>query len=183
ATGRPVHVIEAHPSWVRGCVLSADGSFGVSWSQHELCAWSTATGRELSRFGHRRDVWGCALSPDGSFAVSAGEDRAVRMWDPHSGEELRALHGHTAPVATCAVTADGARIVSADRDGWLVVWEAASGVEEMALPLLGPASAVALHPSRPLIVCGDAAGNVYVLDLMEADRGPARPTHAGAVRE
>src|SRR5262245_33272691 len=43
------------------------------------------------RFRHAGAVYCVAYSPDGKLLASAGADDAVRLWDPATGKEVRAI--------------------------------------------------------------------------------------------
>jgi WD40 repeat protein len=41
--------------------------------------------------GHSKMVTSVAYSPDGKHIVSASDDTTVKIWDAHSGEEVRVV--------------------------------------------------------------------------------------------
>ena len=83
----------------------------------------------------------------------------------------------------CAVSPDGTWIVSASDDGTLRIWDAATGAERAVLVLPGAATAVAFHPSAPMVACGDAGGGVHLAHLVGIDLGPLVVTAAVHDRE
>lgn len=105
-------------------------------AKDNLFATGTAAGR--IRFfnlddlkGGERDVSGrhvgsvnaLAFNKDGTVCASAGEDRAICLWDPATGELLaKKSNAHRAAVTSLAFTPDN-RLVSAGRDKRLVVWK------------------------------------------------------------
>jgi WD40 repeat protein/serine/threonine protein kinase len=54
-------------------------------------------------------------------------DRAVRLWDLQTGEELRVLTGHTDRVVSLSFDAKGERLLTASWDRTARIWDVASG--------------------------------------------------------
>jgi len=73
--------------------VSPDGRWIVSGDrQGGLSTWLPASGDLLLAVcGHADSVTACAVTPDARFLLSAGEDRALRLWDAQTGRELAAL--------------------------------------------------------------------------------------------
>ena len=68
----------------------------------------------------------CAVTVDGrALLASGGADGTVRLWDPHTGEQLTVLEGHQNAVsAVCAVTVDGRELLaSGSDDGTVRLWD------------------------------------------------------------
>jgi WD40 repeat protein len=61
-------------------------------------------------------VTAVVLTPDGRRAVSASRDKALRVWELETGQELVLLTGDAA-VFCCAVSLDGRTIVAGDDAG------------------------------------------------------------------
>jgi len=172
ATGGELASLKGHTRPVNACAVSPDGSFVVSASDDGTLKLWDPRGGELLRTleGHSWGVDGCAVAPDASFLVSASKDGSLKLWDPATGEELRTLKGHDF-VTACAVSPDGQYVVSAADDG-LKVWDAGGGTEIAAIPLAGQLRCVALHPSRPLVWCGDPGGALHLVEPLPIVYGP-----------
>src|SRR5438552_3651464 len=56
--------------------------------------------------------------------ATAGEDGAVRLWDPPGGRLLATLRGHTSHVLGLTLSADGRLLVSGSQDATIGLWEA-----------------------------------------------------------
>ncbi len=65
--------------------------------------------------------------------ASASEDKAVKMWDLATGQEVLTLKGHTSAVWSVAFSPDGQRLASASQDKTVKVWDAAMGQEALTL--------------------------------------------------
>lgn len=83
ATGQAVGRIRFEgPSGAWAMALSPDGRL-VAFSRMygEIDVHSTATGRLVGRFRHRRAAWALAFSPDGKTLAAASIDAPVYLWD------------------------------------------------------------------------------------------------------
>jgi len=56
--------------------------------------------------GHTNWATTIAFSHNGQLLASASWDKAVRLWNPATGEELQKLKGHTSPVNAVAFSPD-----------------------------------------------------------------------------
>jgi WD40 repeat protein len=123
-SGRELHTLTGHSSWVTGVAVSGEGRRAVSASfDQTLKVWDLETGRELHTLtGHSGGISGVAMSVDGRRAVSASHDHTLKVWDLETGCELRTLTGHSGVVNSVAVSADGRRCLSASGKT-LKVWD------------------------------------------------------------
>ncbi len=153
------HVMPAASS-VYCVAWSADGKRLVSSSlDRSLKVWDVAGGKMLveckgydektSPKGHMGGVYCAAFSPDGKFLASAGDDKAIKVWNSADGSLVRELsnpaikpapvpgggpppaQAHPGYVYGLRFTPDGRYLVSAggapQNKGFLAVWNAADG--------------------------------------------------------
>jgi WD40 repeat protein len=73
---------------------------------------------------HTATVRHVAFSPDGRRLASAGTDRAVKLWDVSSGQELLTLRGHSDEALAAVFSPDGRRLATSGRDGVIRIWDA-----------------------------------------------------------
>jgi len=70
-------------SWLLA-TASADGTIKL-WDTEDGCCNSTLK-------EHSKDVLSVAFSPDGKHLASSGVDNTVRIWEPLTGREVKALN-------------------------------------------------------------------------------------------
>ena len=64
--------------------------------------WDRASNRQLTLYGHRREVYSIAWSADGKKLATGGLDKTLRIWDAETGQQLLILRGHTSGVLQIA---------------------------------------------------------------------------------
>lgn len=73
--------------------------------------------------GHKQQVRGVGFAPDGGTILTAAMDGTVRIWDAHTGAELRAFDWGIGKVRAVVVSPDGTLCAAGSNDGQLVVWD------------------------------------------------------------
>ncbi|MGH4029135.1 WD40 repeat domain-containing protein [Actinomycetota bacterium Odt1-20B] len=169
ATGRLVRAFAGRPDTTRGktCVLYAPGHAPVGIPGHTGPVYTL-----------------CALSLGGrTVLVSGGSDGKVRVWDPVTGELVRAFDGGAGLIfGVCPVEAGGRTLLAAVGGGdyGLRLWDAGSGELVRTLrghtgPVWGGVCALPL-PGRALLASGGGKfdGMVRLWDP-EAEPPPQAP--------
>ena len=84
---------------------------------------------ELRLTGHTGGVWSVCVSADGKRLLTSSADRTLRLWDAHTGKQLRVFEGHTAEIYGAALSPDGKRVLSGSGDKTVRLWDATTGKE------------------------------------------------------
>jgi WD40 repeat protein len=84
---------------------------------------------ELRLTGHTGAVWSVCVSPDGKRVLTSGADKTLRLWDGHTGKQLRVFEGHTDQIYSAALSPDGKRVLSGSVDNTVRLWDATTGKE------------------------------------------------------
>jgi hypothetical protein len=83
---------------------------------------------EQLRFtGHTGEVWNVSVSADGKRLLTSSIDKTLRLWDAHTGKELRVFEGHTERIVGAALSPDGKRVLSGSGDKTVRLWDADTG--------------------------------------------------------
>jgi WD40 repeat protein len=72
---------------------------------------------------HTRQVQDLAYSPNSALLATASIDGTARIWDAHTGQQLRVLD-HPDAVNNVAFSTDGKSVATLDFDGTIRIWDA-----------------------------------------------------------
>jgi WD40 repeat protein len=142
----------------------------------------------------RSGVNGVTFSPDGRLLASADADGYVRLWNPATGQPVRAPlpadPGIPNGVSETVFSPDGRLLASADADGYVRLWNPATG-QPAGTPL--PAdpgtqngvNEVAFSPNGRLLASADADGYVRLWNPATGQPvgAPLRGSNGGGVNE
>jgi WD40 repeat protein len=181
---RRILVKDGEPCWAMG----ADPSGRVLVSAHlrptnyefppsaiKLRAWDLVSGQLLKTMHvHYKTnpggwvpqlIWDIEWSPDGARMVTASEDQTLRLWDPHTLEEVRTFVGHTGGVLAASFTADGRYVASIASDSALKFWNCETGSLIDSIEIDAVPSAICTAGARILVGCADGTINVYACEI------------------
>jgi WD40 repeat protein len=96
--------------------------------------YDVATGaRRMKLPGHAGVVYCLSFAPGGkTLAVGTGQSQksgVIKLWEPATGKELRALTGYKNHVVSLAWSADAKVLAGGAKDGMVKLWAAATGQE------------------------------------------------------
>lgn len=84
---------------------------------------------EYSQQGHLHNVNSVAFSSDGRFALSGSSDQTIKLWDVHTGKELRTFIGHSNSVTSVTFSPDANYVLSGSWDKTIKLWDVHTGKE------------------------------------------------------
>lgn len=94
---------------------------------NDLWLWDLAkNSTQRVATAHNPSILAIAFSRDDTLLATAGADRLVKLWDPHTLAPLATLAGHRASVRFISFTSDSRTLVSVSADGVVMLWSAAA---------------------------------------------------------
>jgi WD40 repeat protein len=168
-TGACERVFEGHQGPVWALAVLGDGRLASGSYDNTIRLWDPATGACERVFeGHQGSVFALAVLGDGRLA-SGSRDKNIRLWDPASGACKRVFEGHQDWVRALAVLGDG-RLASGSDDNTIRLWDPNQPDSAPRLLFVADADITALvaHPTRPLLIAGDASGRLHWLQLLQS---------------
>ncbi|MFP6750611.1 MAG: hypothetical protein VB855_02960, partial [Pirellulaceae bacterium] len=162
ADGASTGDVVGHTKQVTALAYSPDGKQLVSAGADGLVKWwnlPLVAPRTIATL----PVAITSMATDGKNVVLGSADGSIRMMDPATGNQLRALAGHTGAVITMALHRAGTQVASGQPDGAIRLFNAADGTLVGTLRgHTGAIHAIALHPTLPQLVSGGADGTIRV---------------------
>ncbi|CEM08840.1 unnamed protein product [Vitrella brassicaformis CCMP3155] len=136
----------------------------------EFVPWkSTATLR-----GHKGSVQNVRFNKDGSYCLSCGQDKTLRLWNPHKGLFIKEYKGpHNHEVNDAVVTPDNAKFASVGGDKFGFMWDVATGnVIRRLTGHEGKINCCEFNSSHELLITGSWDRTVRCWDLKSNTRAP-----------
>jgi WD40 repeat protein/transcriptional regulator with XRE-family HTH domain len=186
--GRVLATIAGHPGAIWFLAMSADGRLLAGAQDGTIRLWENGSSlgyapRPIATLeGKHGSVFGVALSDDGRLTATASQDRAIRVWDTHTGNLLTTMLSRAGGVRSVTLSADGRLVASGGEDGAVELWDVATF--ESLRTLRGHSSmvwSVAMSEDGLLVASASQDGTARV---WEANSGRTLATlegHAGTV--
>jgi WD40 repeat protein len=173
---------------VNKCMFSPHGRLlATAHGDGRVRLWDVTSGHEVASMqGHTSRVMDCSFSADGRLIATASADGTVRVWMVTSREETRAtfvggqfttMTWHTTPhgilrvgsdpVIGCALSPDARLVATTSLVRTVTLWDVESGKTLAHAYLLGDVTAVAGHPSKPLLGVGEWSGRTHLLQIVD----------------
>jgi len=93
-----------------------------------------------------------AFAPDGGMLASAGDDQAVRLWDPSTRRQIGSALQTPGKIRSIAFSPDGSLLAVAGADQTLSLWDPGTHRQiGQALPVDEGLHAVAISPDGTLL--------------------------------
>ncbi|MBL7859407.1 MAG: caspase family protein [Cyclobacteriaceae bacterium] len=105
--------------------------------------------------GHELAVVTVSISPDSNYVATGSKDKSVKLWELHTGREVRSFLGHEATVTSIAFSPDGKFLITGSNDKTIRSWDVATGKERFTILTTDIITDLAIDPlQRFFIVSG-----------------------------
>jgi WD40 repeat protein len=188
-------------SAIRGLAYSPDGNYlaaaSVDDEDRTVSIWNARTGQEERTLaGHNGAFDGVdsvSFSPDSRWLASTTSnymtlgDGEIKLWDVHTGKDVRTFRGHTSGIWRAIFSLDGQRLASAGWDETVKLWDVQTGEEVLTLRgHRGGVRGLSFSHDGTRLVSGGADGTIRIWDgrPLGRERGQQSLTlnHGGPVR-
>jgi WD40 repeat protein len=104
------------------------------------------------------------FSPDGAFIAAGSRDGVVRLWNSHSGEQVREYAGHTGRVYGVAFSPDGHALASCSKDGTILITDLSSQKQRALLGHVGSVNTVRFSRGGARLASAGTDGTIRLWD-------------------
>jgi len=164
-------------TYINSGEFSPDGRRLVTWTLDDVTAriWDVERGEAVGLpLRHTSEVKSAQFSPDGTKILTASDDHTARLWDASTGKPLSDPLQHPAEVTSARFSHDGRQIVTVCTDKAIRIWDAETG-KQIAEPFQnGDAQSAQFSPDGKRLLIASQQAEVFLLDLMPADKTAPR---------
>ena len=110
---------------------------------------------------HQVPVRQAIFTPKGDQVISAGDDKAIKLWNAADGKEVKALSNES-PITHLSLSADATKLATAGTDKNIKIWTLADGKSTPPVAIPGAVQGLSLSPNgvRFAVALADGANNV-----------------------
>ena len=120
--------------------------------------------------GHAEVVKSVAYSPDGELIATGSRDKMAKLWDAHSGYEIRSFLGHEHTVNEVEFSPDGKLLATSSADGTAKLWEVETGkLIWTAPPRRKYITDVTFSPNGKWLLVGGYDWQLRIFDVKSGD--------------
>jgi hypothetical protein len=166
--------------------LSPDGAtaeVGGASDKELIRIWDLQKGKEIAALALQQQIpyliTSLAFSPDGRLLVSGDSNRAVRLWEVATGQEVFTLQGHSREIAAVAFSPNGRLVASGSGVEWhsdtvperqsIRLWDAFTGAEvPHRLGQPSPVISLAFSSNGSQLASGERNSTVLIWDVTAA---------------
>jgi WD40 repeat protein/serine/threonine protein kinase/energy-coupling factor transporter ATP-binding protein EcfA2 len=167
-TGLELKVLSGHSQFIPDVAFSPDGNLIYTASADgTIRLWNLV--QEPTQFiGHTDNIGALAYSSDGNYVVtgSASSDRSVRIWDSHTGQELRRFDDFVDGIYDLALSPDNRYLVAVPGIGPSYLYDLETGQLQRTFEVCDECNAwsVAYAPDGKYIAIGYRDGKITLWD-------------------
>jgi WD40 repeat protein len=178
--------LKGHENWITAVAWSPTGPLLASAGlDKKIILWQLPTkkptrviegaaapapGQPAVADKHTDWIRALTFSTDGKLLVSAGDDKAILVWDVETVNLARRLEGSTEWVMCLAVSPDGRHVAAGGFDRTIRIWELASGTKVKEIPANHQiVIALAWSPDGGTIVSGGQDKKIRVWNSKEGN--------------
>ena len=123
-TGKTLRTLQAHACWIQSLVFAESGRtlLTVGRQDHTVKVWREPFDAPVVLTGHTGMALRASMSDDGRRVATVSSDGTARLWDSHTGELLRVIHG---PTTTATFRPRSDDLLTTGNLGYEVVWSTA----------------------------------------------------------
>ena len=185
--GMPDELLAAINELIR---LAADkGVPRISQAAQSFLTPSAAITPDIPPFArvlrHDRPVWAVAFAPDGGTLATISGTTTVRLWEPHTGEQIdQSVNRHTGRALAVAFSRNGATLVTSSNESNILVWDPHTGrkIGKSRTGHSGAVSAAAISPDGRTFATIGGSTKIYLWDALTVEKlGEVVTGHTGHI--